>query len=259
MENSVDKVDYDSAASEDQKLWKPLTKTQRRVLGVLIEKSKTTPDIYPMTINGIKTGCNQKSNRSPQMELSESLVEDVLYELRHLGCVVEVHAGGRVPKYKHMAYEWLGVSKIELGVMAELLLRGEQTLGELRTRASRMEKGLDSLEDLHPVLQQLREKKLIVDLTPAGRGQIVSHNLYLEEELERLQVEIQRNRQFDDRDSSDQETPLNTTGAKKSSPLQRSDELENAIENLLAKVEMIELKLSTLQNELCHLKELIES
>jgi uncharacterized protein YceH (UPF0502 family) len=110
------------------------------VAGVLVEKSKTTPDVYPMTINGIKTASNQKSNRSPQLDLREDQVEETLYELRKMGAVIEVHSGGRVPKFKHQLYEWLGVEKVELAVIAELLLRGEQTLGDLRGRASRMDK-----------------------------------------------------------------------------------------------------------------------
>ena len=118
MDSSTSPAPTESAST---KRWKPLSRDQRRVLGVLIEKSKTTPDVYPMSINGIKNGSNQKSNRSPLMELEENRVEDVLYELRQLGCVIEVHTGGRVPKYKHQAYDWLEVSKAELSVLAELL------------------------------------------------------------------------------------------------------------------------------------------
>lgn len=74
--------------------WCALSYIQRRVAGVLVEKSKTTPDIYPMTLNGIKTASNQKSNRSPQLDLREDQVEQALYDLRELGAVVEVHSGG---------------------------------------------------------------------------------------------------------------------------------------------------------------------
>ncbi len=179
-----------SPTSPSSKSWKPLTRDQRRVLGVLIEKAKTTPDAYPMTLNGIRVGCNQKSNRSPLLELPEHVVEETLYELRELGCVIEVHSGGRVPKFKHEAYEWLGVEKAELGVMAELLLRGEQSIGDLRARAARMEKSITGLEELRPILGSLIEKHLIVELTPAGRGQIVTHHLYQSDELSRLKSEF---------------------------------------------------------------------
>jgi uncharacterized protein YceH (UPF0502 family) len=79
-------------------------------------------------------------------------------------------------------YEWLGVDKVELAVMAELLLRGEQTVGELRSRASRMEP-IPDLGALRTILQSLKAKRLLLELTPEGRGQIVSHNLYKDREL----------------------------------------------------------------------------
>ena len=78
--------------------WCALDFIQRRIAGVLVEKSKTTPDVYPMTLNGIKTASNQKSNRSPQLDLREDQVEQALYDLRQLGAVVEVHSGGRCAK-----------------------------------------------------------------------------------------------------------------------------------------------------------------
>ena len=174
----------DSASPE--KRWQPLTAIQRRIAGVLIEKAKTVPETYPMTLNGIVTACNQKSNRSPKMELVDGEVEQSLDEMRLLGAVVEVHGGGRVPKYKHMLYEWFDVDKVEIAVMAELLLRGEQTLGELRSRVARME-DLPDLAHLQPVVGNLMQKGLVQSLTPAGRGQVVSHNLYGQDELSALQ------------------------------------------------------------------------
>lgn len=167
--------------------WQPLNSRQRRVLGVLIEKAKTTPDAYPMTVNGIITGCNQKTNREPLMSLTQDDVEQILDELRGLGVVAEVHGTGRVPKYRHYAYEWLGVDKTELAVMTELLLRGEQSLGDLRGRAARMEPIAD-VAALVPLVKNLVAKELMVELTPAGRGQIVSHNLYKEREITELRT-----------------------------------------------------------------------
>jgi uncharacterized protein len=167
--------------------WQPLSLRQRRVFGVLVEKAKTTPDAYPMTINGLVAGCNQKSNREPQMNLTPEEVEQVLEELRGMGAVTEVQGSGRVAKYRHHAYEWLGVEKTELAVMTELLLRGEQTLGELRGRAARMEPIAD-LAALKPVVDSLLAKGLMIELTPPGRGQIISHGLYKERELNELKT-----------------------------------------------------------------------
>ncbi|MEL7338149.1 MAG: DUF480 domain-containing protein, partial [Planctomycetota bacterium] len=118
----------------------PLDRYQRRVLGVLVEKAKTTPDGYPMTVNALVNGCNQKSNRSPQMQIDADEVQAALDELRAMGAVMELQGTGRAVKYRHNAYEWFGVSGGQAAVLIELILRGPQTKGELRSRASRMEK-----------------------------------------------------------------------------------------------------------------------
>ena len=167
--------------------WQALSPRQRRVVGVLVEKAKTTPDAYPMTVSAIVSASNQKTNRSPLMNLTSDEVEDTVAELRELGAVTEVQSGGRVARYKHRMYEWLGVDKVELAVMAELLLRGDQTVGELRARAARMEPIAD-LNALKPILQSLLQKNLLMSLTPEGRGQVVTHNLYKARELDDLRA-----------------------------------------------------------------------
>lgn len=178
-----------SDGSSPKAPWKPLNSRQRRVLGVLVEKAKTTPDAYPLTVNAIVTGANQKSNREPLMNLSADDVEEILEELRGLGVVTEVQGSGRVAKYRHHAYEWLGVDAVESAVMTELLLRGEQTLGELRTRASRMEPIAD-LNALKLVVDRLLARGLMVELTSAGRGQVVSHGLYKDREIQELRQQF---------------------------------------------------------------------
>ncbi len=119
--------------------WKPLNAIDRRVLGVLVEKAKTTPDQYPLSLNALLTGCNQKSNRHPVLNLDDGDVIMSVDRLRMMGVVAEVQGGGRVPRYRHYANEWLGVERAELSIMTELLLRGSQTEGELRTRVARMD------------------------------------------------------------------------------------------------------------------------
>ena len=103
--------------------FQPIGAIDRRVLGVLIEKAKTTPDAYPLSANALRSGCNQKSNRYPQMDLDESDIEDAMERLRLVGAAVVIQGGHRVDKMRHLAYEWLGVDKTEIAVMAELLLR----------------------------------------------------------------------------------------------------------------------------------------
>ena len=168
--------------------WGPLETNDRRVLGVLVEKAKTTPDAYPLSLNALRTGCNQKSNRFPQLDLDEDRVEDAIERLRKVGGVTIVQGDSRVQRYRHLAYEWLGVDKTELAVMAELLLRGAQTIGELRGRAARME-SIPGMTELRPVLASLVEKNLVLYLTPPGRGAVVTHNLYLPQQLEKVRRE----------------------------------------------------------------------
>lgn len=168
--------------------WKPLGRIERRVIGVLVEKAKTTPEQYPLSLNALTAGCNQKSNRHPKMELDSSEVEDALERLREQGVVVEVHSDGRVSRFRHRTYEWLGVNKAQLAVIAELLLRGPQTVGELRGRAARMEP-IAGLSELKPILEALEARGLVLSLTPPGRGQVVTHGLYTPQELPKLQAE----------------------------------------------------------------------
>ncbi len=184
-------MDGSSPATEstNQVAWKPLTAKQRRVLGTLMEKSKTTPDAYPMSFQGLMTGCNQKSNRAPISMYTTEQVEAIVDELRELGAVTIVQGSGRVTKVRHYAYQWLGISKTEGAIMTELLLRGEQTFGELRTRASRMEP-IASLDELKQLVDELKRRDLVVELSPAGRGQMLSHNLYPEWELEQLKKQV---------------------------------------------------------------------
>jgi hypothetical protein len=182
-------MDTDTRSTSDQTAsaapWQPLSARERRVLGVLIEKAKTTPSGYPMTVNAIRTGANQKSNRHPLMECKAEEIEQTLDDLREKGAIAEVISDGRVPKYRHYAYDWLGVDKTEIAVMTELLLRGAQTEGELRGRASRMERIVD-LAALREILASLEAKGLVVRLTPQGRGHVLSHALYQPHELDRL-------------------------------------------------------------------------
>ena len=136
---------------------KSLSAAARRVLGVLVEKAKTTPDHYPLTLNGIVTASNQKSNRDPKMEIDEQDALIAIDELKEQQAVREVQGSGRAIKYRHAAYEWMDIGDAGSAVMTELLLRGPQTVGELRTRASRMYSFAD-LHALQPVLDQLCEQ-----------------------------------------------------------------------------------------------------
>jgi uncharacterized protein YceH (UPF0502 family) len=167
-----------------------LNPIERRILGVMVEKAKTTPDAYPMSLNALVTGSNQKSNRDPVLNLTDLDVEEALATAQQKGLTTRI-TGGRVERWRHNFYEVLQVGKVELAVLAELLLRGAQTEGELRGRASRME-AIDDLETLRGVLRPLAERRLIVFLGPEGRrGTLITHGFHSPKELESLQARSQ--------------------------------------------------------------------
>jgi len=232
--------------------WKPLTAKQRRVLGTLMEKSKTTPDAYPMTFAGLCTGCNQKSNRAPISNYSSEQVETIVDELRAIGALTIVQGLGRNTKVRHYAYNWLAISKVEAAVMTELLLRGEQTLGELRTRAARMEP-INDLNHMTELFNELKRRNLVVELSPPGRGQIVSHNLYPEWELEQVRKSVAAGLSA----TGDGEEPTlssNRPAQGNAAPSENSNlkmkEMESEIETLKDSVNDLQTRLSRLEREL---------
>jgi uncharacterized protein YceH (UPF0502 family) len=166
-----------------------LSAGERRVLGALVEKAKTTPDAYPMSLNSLVTACNQKTNRDPISSYADVEIEQFLTSAQRKGLVLKTITGtGRVTRWRHELYSAWHVDKVELAVLAELLLRGPQTEGELRSRASRMEP-IDELEALRTVLRGLAQRGFVVYLTPEGRrGTIVAHGLYEPEELVKLKA-----------------------------------------------------------------------
>ncbi len=176
---------------------------------MLVEKAKTTPEYYPLSVAAIVTGCNQKSNRDPVTNYDQDDVEETLHSLRKKGAVILIEGSGRVARWKHTLYDWLKVSKVELAVMAELLLRGPQTEGELRARASRME----PLADLAACRRSSRHWRRgawcsICRRPGQKRGVYVAHGLYPPEELERVR------QAFSSRHASDDETPARLSAAR---------------------------------------------
>lgn len=169
-----------------------LSALERRILGVLVEKAKTTPDNYPLTLNALITGCNQKSNREPVMDVSDAEVEEAIPNLKKLGVMQQILGSGRSDKFRHILYDAWRVDKVQLAVLGELLLRGAQSEGDLRARASRMEP-IPDLEALRAVLKTLAERGLVVYLTPEGRrGTVVTHGFHAADELERLRARAER-------------------------------------------------------------------
>ena len=133
-----------------------LTGVEMRVLGCLVEKEFTTPEYYPLSLNALTNACNQKTNRDPVLSLEDTDVVRGLDRLRSLGLAVLDDTGGRVPKYMHTLPGKLRLESSEVAVLAELLLRGPQTVGELRARADRIHRFAD-LAALEEVLAELLE------------------------------------------------------------------------------------------------------
>ena len=125
-----------------------------RVLGCLVEKELATPEYYPLTLNALTNACNQKSNRDPVLNLEEADVVRALDSLRFKQFVLVSAEGSRVPKYRHLLAEKLKLTPSELAIIGELLLRGPQTVGELRTRGERMHPFPD-LAAVEAVLEEL--------------------------------------------------------------------------------------------------------
>jgi uncharacterized protein len=141
-----------------------------RILGCLIEKQRTTPDVYPLSLNSLRLACNQSTNRDPVVEYDEPLIRAALERLARKGWTrLASGPGSRTAKYRHLLDEALQLTPSELAVLAVLMLRGPQTLGELKSRTERLYP-FPSLEDVEAVVERLIERELAARL-PRRPGQ----------------------------------------------------------------------------------------
>ena len=162
---------------------RPLSPTEARVLGTLMEKARTVPDSYPLTLNTLVTGCNQKSSREPVMNLPDAAVLQALDELRSLHMVLE-GSGSRVTRYEHNFTRAVGVPEQSAVLLGMLMLRGPQTAGELRLNTERWYKFLD-IASVDGFLEELQDRSaekggpLVVKLprAPGAREQRWAHLL----------------------------------------------------------------------------------
>ncbi len=154
-----------------------ITFTESRVLGCLLEKEATTPDHYPMTLNGLQSACNQKSSREPVTEFEESIVEKALTSLRdkHLAVMVRL-AGSRVPKYKHSLDRVLNLDEAQSALLCVLMLRGAQTAGELNQRTERIHKfsGVSAVEHTLGTLIDYPIGPLVREIPPGGGRRVTT-------------------------------------------------------------------------------------
>ena len=134
----------------------PLDPVEARVLGALIEKEATTPEYYPLSLNALVTACNQKSNRYPVVDYDDETVREAIERLRARRLAMVIHGNGRVTKYAQSISEQLNLGRRELAIVGVLLLRGPQTLGELKDRTERIFSFAD-LEEAERTLDKLAE------------------------------------------------------------------------------------------------------
>jgi uncharacterized protein YceH (UPF0502 family) len=130
-----------------------------RILGCLIEKQRTTPDVYPLSLNALRLACNQSTNRDPVVEYDEGTVAEALRRLALRGWTrLASGAGSRARKYRHLLNDVFGFDDAEISLLAMLMLRGVQTPGELKQRAERMH-GFAGLPEVHETLERLVENR----------------------------------------------------------------------------------------------------
>ena len=154
----------------DHKQVEPLHPVEVRVLGALLEKDLTTPEYYPLTLNALQNACNQKSSREPVVNYDETTVAQGLELLRQKQLALKVSgAGHRVEKYAHRLGETLNLGRRELAILCVLMLRGPQTVGELRGRTERMHP-FNDMEEVERVLESLAAHQPDPLTAPAARG-----------------------------------------------------------------------------------------
>ena len=212
---------------------------ERRVIGVLVEKSLTTPKYYPLTINAIVTGSNQKSNRDPLVEFVDEEVEEILSRLQRRGLVSEHYgAGGRTARWRQEFTYELELDGQQMAVVAELLLRGPQTLGELRTRASRMKK-IDDLATLNGVVKSLEilDCPRMVRLSPEDqkRGVRYTHGFYPKSEFDEIKA---------------QELSAAPSGVAKAPRVISSSPNSDVVEELRAEIQALSTRVEHLESQL---------
>lgn len=216
---------------------KPLTLYQTRVIGALIEKSLTTPEQYPLSINALTNACNQKSNRDPVLELAESTVQNTVDELVEQGLVTTVQGfGSRVTKLQHRfcntEFSEYKFTAQELGIICVLFLRGPQTPGELRTRTNRLCEFKD-VQEVEFVLHRLmkRDGGALLERLPREPGKRESRYRHL----------------FGMETDSESELPTSTRAAA-----------QNAAPDLSSRVSELEDQMQAMQAEIDSLKQMLD-
>jgi uncharacterized protein YceH (UPF0502 family) len=161
-----------------------LTPAEARVLGSLLEKQRTTPDAYPLSLNALRLATNQSTNRDPVVDYDDSVIREALHRLERRGLTrLASGAGSRAPKYRHLLADALPMDSAEQALVCVLLLRGPQTPGELKQRTERLH-AFSDLGEVHETLRRLIERSLVARLVrrPGHKEERYAQLLQAEEE-----------------------------------------------------------------------------
>src|SRR6202522_816897 len=227
----------------------PLTPTEARVLGALIEKEITTPEYYPLSLNALVNACNQKNNREPVMALDEVEVRQALHGLEDEHLAAAVRGDSRVPKYEHHIQEVFNFTRGEIAVVCVLLLRGPQTPGELRGRTERMYR-FDELSDVQTVLQKLMQREpALVKILPRQPGTKEARYAHL------LSGDVES---FEPAAASTHASSYSSATSSSSLSSEEETELKERMAQLEAEVAILTRELGELRQEVGRLSKLLE-
>lgn len=208
-----------------------LSLLETRILGTLVEKQRTVPDTYPLSLNALAAGCNQKTSRFPVMEATDSFIRNALETLKEAGLVAEAH-GSRVVRFEHRLEKVLGIPKQSSALLTVLMLRGPQTVGELRLNADRLHSFADtsSVEAFLDELANRESGALVIELprAPGARENRWMHLLS---------------------GAPDVEAATNTRMAGSSSTAQNTEDLRNRVSALEAEVADLRALVTRLSTE----------
>jgi len=231
----------ESEDTEEEETAALLSFEEGRVLGCLIEKSKTTPDNYPLSLNSLQLAANQKSNRHPVTDLDEEDIEDAIDGLREKKLAFRVdQAGARTAKFSHNAKSTLEFYDEHVAILSVLLLRGPQTIGEIRGRTERLYRFAD-VEDVEEVLMEMMEKEdsIIVELPPSS-GKTVKR---FHQTLADYPFELQ---------------DAGTTSSISSAPLKINKASAEQVEALENRIDQLEKEIEEMKSQFAEIRQLLE-
>jgi uncharacterized protein len=227
-----------------------LTAAEIRVLGCLLEKQRTTPEAYPLSLNALRLACNQSTNRDPVVDYDEATIRDALHRLsRRRWARLASGPGSRAPKYRHLLDEALGLPDAEVAVLTVLMLRGPQTPGELKQRTERLHP-LPDLAAVHTALARLIERELAARLERRPGQKEERYTQLLSEDAEEAPAAAPPPAEARAAEAVAEDGAPATVAPSTAEPDPRIDRLEAELANLRGEVGELRAALDALRSEL---------